>query len=738
VLLVAQFEHLLRNDPTRKNLLAGFDLALVAEGLRKGTADMGSASAIKRYVSFQESCAAPGTPNEIRSCDKQLRESLNFGDSDLGRLSKNLVRLKSDLRNIKEEESGAGEALDSLRDIRLPEKPTERCFQTFESDVLPLMKNYYVDRQEDLIKQCRSVVEQKGKPAVNPELDRQDAELKKEQDGISARVVQFNETCSASLVQTGIVEVAPLFSLSRGFRRVECTREANWASSDVKKVDRPTSGRAAIVTGRRTGAGTTNGTTGGTVSEPGGLKYFSRGGIPSGYNQDSLDRKKTELGQEIDVAKGLPPAQKAATDAQIRKSMDEFGIAYERAWEQYLRTIRLKGDPPADPGAWLQGLSQSGEWRTVLEPAADAVGIAGDPSEQYFGGFYRRLQGLASVSKFLNADLGFYLALVKQVGQDVARSQASPALAGQFRSELESGNGTNSLVKAQAWVDQNGGESLAQRSLLELLQRPLNVARDALGSSSDPNKRWTELVRGSQLLSHRFPFSGAETDDLATVDEVKTVFGGLSGIVSKLYAEKDKLQLGNDAKDWLERAHGLSDVFFDPGSDQIKQYNLKVSVGDKLAKVEPPKAADDWRLEALDFDMTDKFSWRADKDLPTTKTVKLDLFGENASGSGRITLIVGHMDKQGIKRKIVWLDVEPPAVVASEDGPWAPLRALAKVMPPGAAGERVTLSLVAPFPFKSKKTPDGKLTVPLEIQGRRLASVLDLIEHGLPPAPAKP
>jgi type VI protein secretion system component VasK len=732
-LLVEQFEHLLRADPSRTNLLDGFDLALVAEGLRKGTADMGSASAIKRYVSFQDTCAAPGTPNEIRSCDKLLRASLNFGDSDVARLSKNLGRLKNDLRNIRDSESGAGEALDSLRDIRPPEKPTDRCFQSFESEILPLMKHYYVDRQEDLITQCRSVFDQKGKPAVIAELDRQDVdELKKEQDAISARVSQFDEQCNASLLETGAVNVAPLFSLSRSFRRVECTREANWTSSEVKKVERPKPPGGAIIAGRRGGSGNS----GGTASDSGALKYFSRGGVPSGYNQDALDRKKTELGQEIEVAKALPPAQKTATDTQIRKSIDAFANAYQRSWEQYLRSIRLKGDPPADPGAWLQALSQSTEWRTVLAPASDAVGIVGDTSEAYFGGFYRKLQGLASVSPFLNAGLGSYLALLKQVGQDVARCQPSPAMAGQFRSELESGIATNSLVKAQAWVDQYGGESLAEGSLRELLQRPLNVARDALGSSSDPNKRWTDLARASQLLSRRFPFSGAETDDLATPDEVKTVFGGLSGIVPKLYAEKEKLQLGGEAKEWLERAHGLSEVFFDPGSDQIKTYNLKLSVGDKLAKVEPPKAADEWRFQALHFDMANKFSWEADEDVPTTQTVKLELFGEDASGRGKITLVVGHMDKQGIKRKVVWLDVDPPTVVASEDGPWAPLRALAKVMPSGAAGERVTLSLVAAFPYKNKKVPDGKLTVPLEVQGRRLAAVLDLIQHGLPPAPA--
>ena len=734
-LLVQQFEHLIRNGPTQKNLLEGFDLPTVAEALRKGTADMGSTSAIKRYIGFQDVCAAPGTPNEIRRCDKLVRDILNFGERDLARLNSNLQRLKTDLRELHGVESGSDEALESLREISLPGRTSEQCFETFEKEVIPSMKDYYVGRQDELVKQCQSVVDQKSKSAVHTTLDAQDADLKKQQTAIADKVSQFNDTCRASLERTGSVDAAPLFKLSRSYRLVECVHERDLSGDLVKKAAIVPAGGGARPATRPTGGGRPAP----VPSDSGGLKYFSRGGgVPAGYNQDALDRKKTEQAEEIEYAKGLPQSQKATKDSQIRKAIDEFGTAYERAWEQYLRALRLKGDPPEDPGAWIQALAQSGEWRVVLEPASDALGVAGDAADPYFGGFYRKLQGMSSVSTFLNSGLGTYTGLLKQVGQDVARCQGSPALAGQFRSALGAGDAANSLVKAQSWVDQNGGESLAQGSLRLLLQRPLDVAREALGTSADPNKRWTELVRASQQLSHRFPFSGVETDDLATPDEVKAVLGGLSGIVPKLYAEKDKLQLASEAKAWLDRAQALSAVFFDPGNDAIKLYNLKLTVNDKLTKIEPKKAAadDEWRLEALEFDMTDKFAWRADKDLPTTKTVKLDLFGENASGIGKITLIVGHMQKQGAKRKVVWEDVEPSAVVASEDGAWAPLRALAKVMSQGAAGDRVTVNLTAAFPYKNKKTPDGKLTVPLEVQGRQLAGVIDLIQRGLPPAPA--
>ena len=77
-LLVQQFEHLIRNGPTQKNLSRRLRPRGGRRGLRKGTADMGSTSAIKRYIGFQDACASPGTPNEIRRCDKLVRDILNF------------------------------------------------------------------------------------------------------------------------------------------------------------------------------------------------------------------------------------------------------------------------------------------------------------------------------------------------------------------------------------------------------------------------------------------------------------------------------------------------------------------------------------------------------------------------------------------------------------------------------------------------------------------------------------
>ena len=373
---------------------------------------------------------------------------------------------------------------------------------------------------------ARRVVDQKSKAAVHTTLDAQDADLQKQQTAIADKVSQFNEACPCesradrkrgpgpALQALARLPAGGVRSRARPFRRPWSRRQQSLPR--VAVCVRLPAPQAAFARRRQ-------------WPRSGDSSFLSRRRRSSGYNQDAFDRKKTEQAEEIEYAKGLPQAQKATKDSQVRRAIDDFGTAYERAWEQYLRADPIEGDPPADPGAWIQALAQSGEWRTVLEPAADAVGLAGDPADPHFRGLLSKTAGTVErvdVPEFRPRDVH---RLAEEGRADVARCQSNPAIAGQFRSALAAGDPSNSLVNADSWVDQNGGESLAQGSLRDLLQRPLKIAHDAVGASADPNKRWTELVRASQQLSHRYPFSGVETDDLATPDEVKAVLGGLSG-----------------------------------------------------------------------------------------------------------------------------------------------------------------------------------------------------------------
>jgi len=162
-------------------------------------------------------------------------------------------------------------------------------------------------------------------------------------------------------------------------------------------------------------------------------------------------------------------------------------------------------------------------------------------------------------------------------------------------------------------------------------------------------------------------------------------------------------------------------------------YNIRVTLNPSGVSIAPGKAAEskDFRLEKFDFAMTDRFSWSPDKDMPDNKTVKLNLFGESAEDASKITIIVGERG-----RKDKWTPVEPGSVVASETGSWAPLKVLAKLKPAGAVTDSITLSMDAPFEFKKKTPPDGKLTVTIDVKGRELGTLLDVIKSGFPPAPA--
>jgi hypothetical protein len=728
-LLVKNFKYLIANAPSDKDLLTGFDLEAAAQSLKDGTSRVGSSSSLVSYANFQKDCASMASPNEIRSCDRTLRGLLEFGEADAKRLRTNLKNLSRDLNRIRDEESGAGDAAKILQEIHLPEGATEQCYKTFESDIIPKLNHYYLAEKDANVSSCKTAVGQRGQGAVYDVLSAQNEKSKTEREAIADLINQFNETCKETLFSIGNVDPNPVFTLSTNIRRVECVNAPNLPAKEVhakRSAAKPDGGTAVARVVGKTPSTTT------TAAASGGLAYFVRGGVPSAYNQDALEKKKTELGGRIDYAKGLPPSEKSTESAVIRREVDQFGSAYASSWEKYLRSIRLKSDSPADPGAWLQSLAQSTEWQTVLAPAAEALSVPGDPSDEYFGGAYRKLTPLSSVSTFMNAGLGNYTGLLKRVGQDLARCANSPELAGKYRTAHASGDPANSLVAAQNWVDQNGGFSLAQGSLQPLLQGPLEVAKAAMGSSADPNKSWTQLRSDTAILSQRFPFSGAETDNLASVDELKVVFGGLSGIVPKLFAQQDQLRLSPEAKDWLARAQKLSRIFFDPGKDEVNTYNLRVTLNLAAVSMTPTKAAEskDYRLEKFDFGMTDRFSWSPDMGMTDNKFVRLNLFGESAEDASKISIVVGQRG-----RKDKWTALDPPTVVASETGSWAPLKVLAKLKPPGAVTDSITLSMDAPFEFKKKSPPDGKLTVTIDVKGRELGTLLDVIKSGFPPAP---
>src|SRR5262249_33721333 len=105
-LLVSQVEYLLDHGPGSKELLKEFDLGAVADSIAKGAAETGSASALRAYLDFTDRCTEPASSTEFRTCNKKLTDVLNFKEGDLARLKTNLGKLRDDLANIEDRETG--------------------------------------------------------------------------------------------------------------------------------------------------------------------------------------------------------------------------------------------------------------------------------------------------------------------------------------------------------------------------------------------------------------------------------------------------------------------------------------------------------------------------------------------------------------------------------------------------------------------------------------------------------
>jgi type VI protein secretion system component VasK len=733
-LLVTQVEYLLSHGPRNKELLHEFDLPTVADAIAKGAAETGSASAMRAYLDFTDMCAEPASSTEIRTCDKKLSSVLTFKEGDLVRLGKNLDRLKDDLANIEDREPGAKAAGAALRGIHVASSEDD-CSQQFDRDILPTLKAYYLDDQKKQIDACRQAVDSQGPAKAHDILLAQDQD-KERQNLAKALSDQFQklnaaEACKLTIQKHGdALDPQTVFRLSEQYRRVECVREPDAAPREALAKRTKNPGVAA-----RASSGGTAGPAAPASAPPGGasLGYLSRGAVPS-LDLQAWYTKKGKIANDMAYVATLPPgAERSKKEGDIRQTVDAFAQQYQSAWKSYLSQIRIRGDGAGDPGKWLLGLSDSKEWRTALSPPADALSAVGaTASDPVLNSFDHRLAGLANnLSTFLNGDLGQYQALLAEVGNDVTHCQGDQGFAAKYRAGFQSGDAGNSIVKAERWVREHGGESLSEGSLKDLLQRPLEIAKNSLGTSSDPNRRWNDLIAASTRVKDKFPFGGHDAQDLVSLDDLRALLGGASGQVPALWAVQKELHLGAEAAKWLERAHALSEIFFDPGKDDPKPYTLQIILDLSGTDVQPAKAAadKDWRLEGVLFDFGgDSFDWAADTAKPNTKKVQFELFGDQASGISKLVLVAG--EKVGRKEK--WV-AQKPTPISSWDGFWAPLQTIAAIKDAARVGDRITLTPAAKFPYK--KNEDGAVKVRLVVQGRGLPMLLDLLANPLPPAP---
>jgi hypothetical protein len=743
-LLVRQFEYLINNGPRQTNLLRDFDLEGAAKAIADAAKQAGSASALATYLDFQGECSEASTPNEYRSCNRQLTAALKFGESEVNRLNSNLGLLRSDLAELKESEAGAAPALAALQ-FRL-DVVGNSCSQLFEKEVVPTLRNYYLNDQKELIAACHEEFNRHGigggiaKVIEAQESDEERTNLRKAVGDRMATVNQA-EACRSIFERRGELRAEPALQLAPRYRRVECIRQPNEDPVQIARKKKKTKGSGSgsgVLEGGTVAVAkdVTPDTKGGSGTAGKALAYFTRGRVPNLDLQDWQATKDT-LAARIDYAKSLDGAEKSREEQKIRNEIQSFARQYENAWKNYLSSIQLKPEGGSAPGAWLSTLSKSGaEWRTVLEPAADALAVDPQPADPVLGVFDRGLAGLSSVRGFLDGDLGEYLAQLDGVGADVTHCANDPSFASKYRAAYRDSDPNNSLVKAERWIVQRGGQSLAEGSLAPLLSKPLTVAKGALGASDEPSTQWDLLVSASRQLAGKFPFGGADATALVGGDELRLLLGGKSGYVTTVWGMQDSLQLGPAARAWLTRAHDLSLAFYEAGSDEPRPYPLQIALDPASMQILPDKVRQDgkWRVEAVKFETGgDEFDWVADKEKPTKKKLALELIGDPASGTSKLVVTPASLDTGlvGIGKN-KWKP-QPPTVAASADGFWAPLQAIASLDRTKLDEGRVAFQVAAKFPYKKE---GGTASVKLVAQGPKLAALLDIFSNPLPPAPA--
>lgn len=729
-LLVEQVEYLLLRKPD-ESLLDGVNLEGMAETIHKGFAQAGAASSLQAYFVFQQACANAAGPNQIRQCNLDLKRAIAFKKGDLARLRANLTRLKTDLEAISGPEQGAKAALEQIRGINLADTETGAAYEKFDTDVVPSLEDYYVKRQKEFIEACEEQVASQGgaRVAAVDAIEAQEKELEAQQQAITQRMREFSQTYPTIVERFGQFQPSVVFVLSKNYRRVECLDEREAAvpppppvAAGVPSAPRPSAPRGAAAPVARSG-----------------FTYFSPTvGAPSGYSLDAWTRRKVQWLDQAEYAKRLQGGERARVESQIRADVETYAAAYETAWKQYLRGIRLREASAGAVGSWLQGLSSSGEWRKVLDPAATAMGAVNDATDPALSSFAQRLRGMAAVTSFPDVKLGEYLALLARVSEDIRKCDQSTGYLGQYRSQVQANDASNSLVAAIRWAELNAGEAVAEGSLLSLFKEPLETARRYLGSSDLGGRRWSDLVSLSQRVADKFPFGGASAVDPVSLDDLRALFGGQSGGVPVLYKDRDTFGLGPEARAWLERAQALSEVLYDPGKDELKPYALRVSIAPGDVVITPDKAAEakEFRLETFRFTAGGSdFIWKASEpDQQTQKVLPVTLFGDEAGGVARISAAVGK--RKGMFGRMGKNDWEalPVVAAASAEGDWATLRALSQLKDRRTVDAN-TVKFTVAVPFEFKKSEPGNLTIDLTATAKGLPKLLELLQKPLGPAP---
>jgi len=697
-------------------VLPGFSIRKVAGSIEENCSDAGSASTLQMYRAFQDACGNAVTGAEVTECYGKLNEVLRHRQEDYDRFVSHFASLKRDLEELQIEEPEAKRGLELLASIDLVESQTSECLTRFEKTVIPVIEEYAV--RDDLLEECRAEVaglSDRGEQyrIRNEILAAQKETLADQDEDLEQLMRDYTLACRGEVEGFRRLDFSTLEKIASSYRRVACLgieAPAPKATRSAPRKARPK---------RKTYSW-----------------FVSPDEVSGQYRKAHWESKYQEWSAQLSHAEvGFDDDQKLHLQNTLRREVAGYADRYTDAWLGYLGRVDLKprGGSVAD---WLEQLSSTPEYATVLGAAAEAGGIADDLSDPPYDVLQDRLRPLSTLGKFIDADLAEYQGMLGRIAEDLHNCQADSAFFRDYRRAVESADRDNALVQARNWVQSNAGPNLADNALQAMLRKPLSEAETFVRSDNLLKSQWADLVRiYDERIKEHAPFSGDLESEPVSVEDVTALFGGGTGALVRVREAAEGAELPQAAESWLREAELLSGVFFEETNDEPRKARLRITFLLPFT-YDPEGFEKSTRVQEVRiyFGESAEFRWEEDED--TSKRLGIDLFGDDAS---EYSYLRGTMaEKKGLVARTVgsdWKEGETLEASAVE-GFWAPLRMIEEALQgaeldPGA--DEFELAYVLEIPLKKDRVARAEL--PLKISGEDVPALLRLMRSGLRPPP---
>jgi len=704
---------------TGSTLLPGFSIRSVSRSIAEDCKDQGSTSAVQLYRQFQEQCREASTNADVIDCAERLSLVANYRQEDYASLVESFEAVLTDLETLGADEPEAAEGLAALQaiDLAKPDARPSGCVASFGTNYVPKIREFAI--HSELLDECRArvdaagdrVAEGRARKKVLQELDQRLEELEADLE-LEQEFKDFNIDCKGQIDDLRRLDFAVLRSQVVSGLRVRCLDEPD-APVRAAAPARPT------VVSRRKPAPRPVVTTDFVVA----TSTVSGGYQPSAWQNRQEQWSETLALMDV----GYSEAQREQEERRVRGEVSSYASAYAKRWSDYVKGLQLR---PRKTGhaEWFRQLSSTDEFDKLLQPVAKAVEEGQEAAEEPFDVMGDKLKGLEQLTRFVETDLKVYRDKIGTVGSDLEQCAKDSDFFRRYRDGLRSGDRGNSLVDVRKWVEVNGG------LLLDLLETPLGEAEQFVRSDNLLKSQWADLgqLYDAEILD-RAPFAGGgSTDDPVTVDGLTALLGGATGAVVRVREAAAEGDLPPEAAEWLARAEALSELFFQPGKDELRRLRARLTIGEE--SFEPEAFGKKLQLNQvqISFGPDDAFLWNPDID--RQKQLTLRLFGDDASDYAFVKGVLAEK-KSFVMRAVSsnYKKGEPYTATAVEDVPLAPLELLRRGLQAGGSGQLVYTIEV---PAKKKDKPPNKVVVPIRLAGEEVQGLLDLMERGLEAPPS--